>query len=302
MNSDVVVMEKDGVRAAVDPAKGCGVMGFWVEKSGEWLALMPDASDASLGLKAASFLMVPYSNRIEDGHFSFAGMEYQLENGEGHAIHGDVRGREWTIETSASDRLGCRFRTADQQGVNWPWAFEAYIEYALDGGVFSSTLTLLNKGETSMPAGFGWHPYFSRRLTKESEPVHLAFRVDSAYPDANNNRIPSGPLQGLQDNQDFLVEKELASDNFLDTCFYGYDGKGYIAWPHSGVRLHFECSEVCRHLILYNPPQPYFAVEPVTNANNGVNLYNQGDASSGVKVLAPGQGMEGRFTLRAEVA
>lgn len=295
-----MVLQNGDLRAAIDPAQGCGVMGFWTKRDNDWLALMPDAADAGLGLKAASFLMVPYSNRIENGRFVFDGKEHRLKNGENHAIHGDVRQRPWKIEEAGEKKLRCRFTPAEQPDLNWPWAFEALAEFFLEDGAFVSKLTLWNRDATPMPAGFGWHPYFMRRLKPDPEPVHLAFGVQSAYPDAHGTRIPSGPAQALAEHQDFSTEKELTPANFLDTCFYGYDGGGYIAWPQSGVRLHFDCSDACRHLILYNPEQPYFAVEPVTNANNGVNLHAQGDPTSGVQVLAPGEKLEARFALRPE--
>ena len=105
----------------------------------------------------------------------------------------------------------------------------------------------------------------------------------------------------LAPHQDFTSESPLAPDNFLDTCFHGYDGQGHIAWPKSGVRLHFACSNACSHLILYNPAQkPYFAVEPVSNANDGVNLHARGDQTSGIAVLEPGQSLEAEFGLRVE--
>ena len=67
------------------------------------------------------------------------------------------------------------------------------------------------------------------------------------------------------------------------------------------MRLRFACSNVCSHLILYNPVQkPYFAVEPVTNANDGVNLYARGDQTSGIAVLEPGQSHDAKFSLRVE--
>jgi aldose 1-epimerase len=300
MTDTTVVLEDGGLRVQIDPANGCGVMGFWTADNDAWLALMPDAGDARLGLKASSFLMVPYSNRIEAGRFVFEGTQYQLKNGESHAIHGDVRQHAWVVEAAGNQQLRCRFSSADHSDINWPWAFEVLAEYTLEDGVFSSHLSLSNKADTPMPAGFGWHPYFMRHLTRKGEPVHLAFGVQSAYPDAHGTRIPSGPPQALEAHQDFSAEKELTPDNFLDTCFYGYDGTGHIAWPESGLRLHFDCSAACRHLILYNPEQPYFAVEPVTNANNGVNLYAQGDKSSGMQVLAPGGKLEADFSLRVE--
>ena len=66
------------------------------------------------------------------------------------------------------------------------------------------------------------------------------------------------------------------------------------------MRLVFNC-QGCSHLILYNPAvKPYFAVEPVLNANDGVNILARGEAGSGVQVLEPGKSLSARFDLRLE--
>lgn len=151
-----------------------------------------------------------------------------------------------------------------------------------------------------MPAGVGWHPYFNRTLTSKDEPVYLHFELDGAYPDANDTRIPSGPLQPLAAHQNFSQVRTLDADNFLDTCCYGFDG-GSIAWPKSGVRLRLDATEACKHLILYNPTgTSYFAVEPVTNANNGVNLLAQNDSTCGTLALQPGEVLTAECTLSLE--
>ena len=93
-----------------------------------------------------------------------------------------------------------------------------------------------------MPAGFGWHPYYSRWLTREGEPVQWHFAVAGIYPDANNNRIPSGPAQPPTAAQDFRTAKTLDPANFLDLCCAGYDGNGSITWPESGVTVTYRCS------------------------------------------------------------
>jgi aldose 1-epimerase len=153
-----------------------------------------------------------------------------------------------------------------------------------------------------MPAGMGWHPYYNRVLSRAGEVVHLCMKVKAAYPDANGNRIPSGPAESLTPAQDFSTEKPLAPDYFLDTCFQGYDGQGYIVWPLSGIRVSFQCSPECTHLVIFNPlNKPYFAVEPVTNATNGVNLYSQGELQSGIVSLPPGKSFEARFEQRVDI-
>jgi aldose 1-epimerase len=297
----ILTLENTGLRVYIDPDQGTSIKGLYAHKDGTWLPLMPDVREAKTRLDAASFLMIPYSNRIKNGAFVFQDRAYQLENGERHAIHGDVRTRAWKVEHRTVTALHCSFNSVEHEKVNWPWPFEARAEYSLKDGAFTQRLELWNRGESAMPAGFGWHPYFMRTLTREGEPVHVQFTAAGVYPDAHDNRIPSGPPQPLTAKQDYSAGKLLDSDDFWDACFQGYDGKGTIAWPESGVRISFGCSPECTHLVVYNPPFPIFAIEPVTNANNGVNQLAAGWPDSGVAVLEPDECLSARFDLRVDL-
>ncbi len=313
-----ITLENDKIRAVIDPASGAGVSAFFAKRGEEeeatWIAIMPDTRSDGVNLNASSFLMIPYSNRIENGRFTFEGKVYNLSDSNndanGHAIHGDVRKRPWDVLERRGDFVRCAFDSSefdyeDETPVDWPWPFEAQVEYAVEGELFTSRLTLWNRGETAMPAGFGWHPYFRRCLTQAEEPVNLQLPIDAVYPDANQNRIPSGPPQPPAPEQDFRQERTLDPDNLLDICCAGYAGNqregGTITWPQSKLRLRYRCSEACSHLVLYNPDDPYFAVEPVTNANNGVNLLAQGDQTSGVVTLAPGEKLTATFEIAVEM-
>ena len=61
-------------------------------------------------------------------------------------------------------------------------------------------------------------------------------------------------------------------------------------------------AEPFRHLVLYVPAgEPFFAVEPVSNANDGFNLLARGVADSGVRVLAPGETLGGTVRIAVSV-
>ena len=292
-----VMLENDRLRLVVDPQQGVNILGFFVRRDQGWLPVMPDVRGGKSDLKAGSFVLVPYSNRIEKGYFTFQGQPYQLVNAERHASHGDVRGRAWQVTTTTATAIHCTIDSRTYADANWPWPFTATLEYSLRENTLFSRLSVTNEGDSAMPAGLGWHPYYNRALTRAGEPVLLHFQAPLVYPDANDNRIPSGPVQPLAPNQDFFSERELIPENFIDACFYGYAGNGAITWPESNVKLTYACSPNCSHLILFNPAKPYFAVEPVTNANNGVNLYAQGDPTSGIQVLTPGETLAATFAI-----
>lgn len=289
----IINLENEFLQVVLNPEHGASVLKFLVKKDKDWISLMPDSQ--------VSFLMIPYSNRIENGTFSFEGKQYQLANKEKHAIHGDVRIRNWSIKNVSSDYICCEFDSNSYSDINWPWSFKVCVEYQLIKNVFCSRLILLNQDKTTMPAGLGWHPYFNRNLTQKQESVFLSMKVKSAYPDAYNNRIPSGYPIPLTSEQDFSTEKLLNPNYFLDTCFYGYDGNGYISWPKTGIKLNFQCS-ACTHLVIYTPlEQPYFAVEPVTNANNGINFYTQNEFQSGIISLSPKKIFEATFKQEVNI-
>ncbi len=295
-----IQLENKNLRLVVDPQQGAGILSFSMLVDGAWLPIMPDTQQPDGDLACASFLMVPYSNRIENGAFSFQGKNHQLQRTADHAIHGDVRKRPWHIAEHSAQQLCCTFLSHEHQDIDWPWAFEVQASYTLSEHSLHMHLQLHNRSDAPMPAGCGWHPYFSRHLQYPGEPVLLQYQVQGAYPDAHGNRMPSGPVQKLTEKQNFLAAKELMPQNFLDTCFYGFHG-GHIAWPESGITLRMVASESCTHLVVYNPAgKPYFAIEPVTNANDGLNLLARGDETSGIAVLKSGEVLEADCTLYLE--
>ena len=73
-----------------------------------------------------------------------------------------------------------------------------------------------------------------------------------------------------------------------------------IAWPKSGIKLTYACSENVKHFVFFNPiDRPVWAAEPATNANNGVNLMSRGIPTHGVQIVKPGESVEGHFNTRA---
>lgn len=284
------------LRVTVSPGDGASLLAFQGLCRGRWLNLYPDTRAAAGGLRQASWMMLPYSNRIRNGAFSFAGKAYQLRNGQRHAIHGDARTRPWTVAEQSASHVRLTLRSADFADFNWPWPIEAEASFRVEGARFLQTLRLRNCGTTAMPAGFGWHPFYPRALTRESEPVRMQMKWGGVYPDADGDCLPEGPMQPLPPDLDYASAKAVPLDRRYDTCLGGYDGRGFIEWPESGVRLTYTCSPNVTHFVYYNPTdRPYFAAEPVSHVNNGVNHLAQGWAGHGVQVLPAGAALEASF-------
>ena len=106
--------------------------------------------------------LLPWPNRLADGRYSFAGVDYQLaltEPALGNAIHGLLRWRNWTALERASDRVVMGIRLHPMTG--WPFPLEASVAYSLADDGLTVETRVRNIGRTACPFGAGQHPYLS---------------------------------------------------------------------------------------------------------------------------------------------
>ena len=86
------------LRLHLVPEIGGSIVDFSANVGGQWLPIMRCGEEPlSSSSNASSFVLIPYSNRVRDGRFSFAGKSYQLRHADKHAIHGDVRDRPHNV-------------------------------------------------------------------------------------------------------------------------------------------------------------------------------------------------------------
>ncbi len=293
-------LQNESLRCEIDPEAGASIVTLAARLQDRWVPVMrptpQEAVESRNSSEMASFVLLPYSNRIANAHFTFEGKSYDLRPNtpEGHTIHGDVRKRPWHVTDAGPTWLRLRFESRSFPDINYPFPFNANLGYEIDGTGFRAELELENAGTERMPAGMGHHPYYSRTLTNADEEVEVQATFTREY----RGLVPTAPAGPLAPRHDFSTSRALRGD-VVDCCFAGWDGKAVITWPGSGVRAEIDCEPPLRHIILFTPPgKPYFALEPVSNANNGFNLFADGDTDSGVHVLEPGQTMAASFRVR----
>lgn len=307
-DKSVVELSSEHWRLRLEPHTGLQTQSCQIRHHDAWHNLMPDtrpgaeaskttAADNDIALKASNFHMLPYSNRIRDGRFNFNGQAVQLEDAANHSIHGALRKLPWRVTSQTDTSVTAEYDTLKDGSVNWPWPIHASISYTLDNNQLLSRMSLTNHGDRNMPAGMGWHPYFCRTIDG-AEP-ELTIAVDGMYPDTNGDCLPTGPAIALNDELNFKTPKKLDSAVRIDHCFSGLSSPVTLHWPNAGIKVLMHASANCNHLVLFNPAQAYFAVEPVTNANDGFNLSAQG-VDAGVTTLAPSQTMTAEMQLVLE--
>ena len=107
-------------------------------------------------------VLAPWPNRLNGGHYSFKGQEYQLPVNEIStlsALHGLIAWKEWDVVSLSSHSLTLSTPVTPIYG--YPFEVRATATYTLKAiGGLSVTLSLTNVGEEEAPAGLGQHPYF----------------------------------------------------------------------------------------------------------------------------------------------
>jgi len=297
------VLKNEFIELKVCPQVGAGIFSMRYYLEGKWVDIMRptpyQAIEERNAGQFASFNMIPYSNRIENAVLKFRGRVYNLQKNtpEGHAIHGDVRFRPWKVLHKSAERIAMGFDSRDFDDVSWPFPFYAEMEYALAGFQLTMQLMLKNAGTEEMPGGMGIHPYFMRKLTPEDNAVFLQMPAKGVYP--GDTPIPTGPWTEIPQGLDFSHGRQLGFDH-IDKCYRALHAPVIIKWPGSGVALTMKADEIFRHVILYSPKDnpEFFAVEPVTNCNNGFNMAEEGIDDTGTIYMKPGDIIRGSITIR----
>jgi aldose 1-epimerase len=287
----------DYLRAEVLPDAGASLVSLERKVHGEWKPLMrPTPSQAieqSNAWEMASFILAPFSNVIPKGSFKFRGNTYQLKPNynDDSAIHGDAYRHPWKTTEESTTYLVCQLDSRQVVDFNYPFPIVVEVHYSLLGEMLKVFLAVTNTGETPIPAGFGFHPFFNRNFDGNGSPVYLQLNAAGVYPDFNK------PMQALTPELN-LSDLSLLGKKDLNHCFGGWNGRAKMIYPEAKVELRMACDVIFSHVVVYNPPEAsYFCVEPATHANNAFNLAEAGIAGTGMRVLTPGERMGGNIEL-----
>lgn len=299
--TQITVLSNDRWRVGLVPATGGSVAYGQVRIGDVWEDVLRPTPEESLTVasETASYPLVPWSNRIRDGLLRFAGREYQLRVNfpDGTAIHGAGKDYPWTVIESSSTHAVLEFASHLVYGVNFPWSFTARFRYALEGDRFVWTYGITNTSHETFPAGFGHHPYFVRSVAGSPE-ARLHMDVEKAY--ELENCLPSAAAGDIRPAADFREPREIGQQ-FVDDCLTGRRGErlATIEWP-GAVTVDVEADALLEHAVLYIPPgESFFALEPVSNANDAFNLEANGIPGNGLFLVQPGETREASFSLIA---
>jgi len=232
--------------------------------------------------------LLPYSNRIAQGCFSFHGETFRIPPHEAsfpHALHGVGWQSCWrTIDPATTT---CRLALEHMADARWPFDFAASQSFALDDSGLTIVTALVNRDDRPMPFGLGQHPYVARpRGTRLFASVDAVWSIDETSLPVERVPLP----EGWDLRKGCLLDAAV-----IDNCFEPFRGSVTVVWPDGGA-LIMECSDNLRRLVVYNPAgEDFVCIEPVTHMPDAFNR----DASP--DCLPPGGGAQvaHRFIYRA---
>lgn len=267
------------------PELGGCIAGLW---SGGVAVLQSTPADQLQSVRqAASYPLVPYSNRIAQALLRWQGKDFPLVKNwlpDPHSIHGVGWERPWTVVSRDATSAQLVYRHAGD--ASWPFAFEATQRFALSADALCMTLDIRNLEDHAVPVGLGWHPFFVKRPGSR-----VAFEATGRW-ESGTDLLPTHRL--ASSGLDAPV-----ADLVVDHCFEGWSGVTHLRDDVFTVRIR---SSV-RYLVVYTvPSRADIAIEPVSHVNNAMGKGPGGSedlASMGGVTLQP----DGQFScsMRIEI-
>ncbi len=283
-SENTIRIRNSSAEARIGLAGGCLLNYAWRSATKLFDLLRPAPAGEVDPRDAASFPLLPYSNRIKNGRFRFAGQDYRLPLNFGdhpHSIHGIGWQSRWHVlhwsETEAV--LGL-----DHGGDIWPFPFSATQSFTLDGDALKHEIAVTNKANTAMPVGLGMHPYFPRHggAMLTADVTHVWMTDDTCIP---TERVPCPDHWQLSEG---VQVERLLSDN----QFEPWSRTAHIVWPKDGVAVTLSASDDLTRLVVYAPDgENFFCVEPVSHMTDAFNRTAAGSPAdqTGMRVLQPGE-------------
>ncbi|MDO5671598.1 MAG: aldose 1-epimerase family protein [Actinomycetaceae bacterium] len=237
---------------------------------------------------AHAAVLMPWPNRIEDGRYSFDGVDYQLALSEPerhNANHGLALYARWELVSMPPGAVTLRLELVPQQG--YPFSLTCDITYSLGVDGLQVVAHTTNTGDVDAPYGIGFHPWLSPGAYTIDECV---LQVPArGWVRTNERLIPVEETGEIPAELDFRQPRVLGAtvldDAFVDPVgtdqnavdHNGRDADGR-SWAHftdpSGVRVScwmaegLECWQLCTGDGMPGNPRGGLAVEPLSCTAN----------------------------------
>ena len=279
-----IFLTNNVAKVEISPSLGGAILAYEAKLNDKFVAILRKTDNVKSVLASNCFPLIPYSNRIREGKFTWQETNISLPLNhlpEKHSIHGHGWQLPWTITEQSAQSLTLEYHYSVDE---WPYSYSAKQVFILEEKALSITLMMENTDNCSIPAGLGLHPYFN--LTKETLiqcQVDQMWAVDDecmptqlVVKPAAMNRSAGFPVHGSN----------------LDNVFTGFNGHATVTWPELSAKANISTSSNCKFLVIYSPKnENFFCFEPVTHSTDAINMAKKGIENTGITALKPNEAM-----------
>lgn len=279
-----IIIRDNKSEVVIAPELGASILAYNYRADNNCIAIFPSRIGAEDVTATACFPLVPFSNRIRDGKFTWQGEDIQLplnQFPELHTNHGHGWQTKWNVDQQTEQSVTLSYLYTASE---WPFSYQTIYHFELHDGELLQTLTLKNLSTNEMPAGLGLHPYFSRTAQASLiADVSQMWQVDNESMPVKLVKAPaciqSAPGMVMDSHQ-------------LDNTFVDFPAKATISWPEWNMSADISASANCKFMVVYSPKhQDFFCVEPVTHLPDAINMHKQTVQNTGFSSLQPNQQM-----------
>ena len=213
--------------------------------------------------------LLPWSNRIPGGSFTFEGRDLHVPVNwtDGTALHGLAASVPWEVRQASDDRadlvVEIREGPYDVLGTQVIEVTRTHLDLRL---------AVVNLGDQRVPAGLGIHPWFRAGS--------IRVPANQVWP---GQPLPEGPPRPVHPVEDL---REACVPPPMDRCYTGLDDTSVDV---GGLQMSW--TGPVTQVVVYSEEPVWVCVEPVTMANDGFRLANDGMPGTGVVGLDPGDGL-----------
>ena len=236
-------------------------------------------------------ILFPIIGRLLDDKYKVGGVEYTMPK------HGLARKRPFECIENKGDEMTFLQKSTEETKQFYPFDYELYINYKVDGRRLTVTHTVKNVNPVTMYFSLGAHPAFNCEIgdylefdeneTLISEKIDLveSIRIDDTKPVLNNEK----KIVITEDifNEDALILSGIKSDYItLKSNNHNHTVRFYLGKaPWLGIWA--------------KPGAPYVCIEPWNGVNDSYHKKNDFSEKDGIVALESGK--EYKFVWSAEI-
>lgn len=244
-----------------------------------------EAYDAWCWPKAGAFPLFPYHGGLSGPGFRYSGREVSVTANPmlalPMALHGPAQRRPWTARILGPSELSMELLYAAD--AEWPFPFAATQHFKLGENGILASFGITNTGNSEMPAGLGWHPYFKASAGR-------LVRCDARYTWPRDTRLTPGELRRV--TRDSEAEIRQASDPYFLSQWSRVEAE-----LDGGARIEITASGSVAHLVVLRT-EHYTCIEPVSHVAGALHYLENSREDTGIATLRPGQTMSATIKLR----